>query len=72
MMSLVDRNAINPIDENRKIPLLTLAEAANFPQLLNKQVSYSNLLDELETISLSSGLGFRILVALKPVEGDQE
>ena len=61
MMSLVDKNAINPTDENRKIPLVNLAEIENFPQILNKQVSYSNLLDELETISSSSGLGFRIL-----------
>lgn len=61
MRNLVDKNCINPVDENRKIPLLSLSKLEDFPQVLNKQISYSNLLDELENISLSSGLGFRIL-----------
>ena len=62
MRNLVNKNCINPVDEKRKIPLLSLPDIENFPQVLNKQISYSNLLDELENISLSSGLGFRILV----------
>lgn len=65
MRNLVDKNCINPVDVNRKIPLLSLPEAEDFPHLLNKQVSYNNLLDELESISLSSGLGFRILIDVR-------
>jgi hypothetical protein len=65
MRSLVDKNCINPVDGSRKIPLINLSETKGFHQELNKQVSYNNLLDELESISLSSGLGFRILVDVR-------
>ncbi len=61
MRSLVDKNSINPTDISRKIPLLKLAHQYNYPQRIKKQVSYNNLLEELESISIASSLGFRIL-----------
>lgn len=61
MRDLVNKNGINPIDENRKIPLLSLAQLKNYSQTIDRQVSYSNLLSELENISRVSGLGYRVL-----------
>lgn len=65
MRELINKNCINPIDADRKIDLLRLGEPKNYAQSLNYQVSYKNLLEELENISYTSQLGYRTLIDIQ-------
>lgn len=60
--SLIDNNAINPTDSDRKIPLLELGELKNYTDTIKRQSSYKNLLEEIEKISISSELGIRTML----------
>jgi len=60
MRKLVNDNCINPIDINRKEPLLSLGTLKNYTEFINYQNSYGNLIDELENLSNTSELGYRI------------
>lgn len=62
---LINNNAINPIDVNRKLDLLALGELKNYTQQLNYQVSYKNLLEEIENIANTSELGIRTLIDIQ-------
>ncbi|MDR7870302.1 MAG: siphovirus ReqiPepy6 Gp37-like family protein [Tissierellaceae bacterium] len=62
---LINKNCINPINPDRKINLLTLGELKNYTQNVNYQVSYKNLLEEIESISNTSELGIRTLIDLQ-------
>ena len=64
MRALVDKNAITPVDPSRVIPFLELGQLQEFPEEIEYQVSYKNLLEELEKISNLSGLGYRVSVDL--------
>jgi len=64
MRTLVNKNAINPTDPSRVIQLLELSQLQGFPEEIEYQVSYKNLLEELEKLSNLSGLGYRIAVGL--------
>lgn len=64
MRTLVNKNAISPTNPDRKIPLLTLGNLKNYPETVNYQVSYKNLLEELENLSNISNLGYRTMVDL--------
>lgn len=59
---LVNKNCINPTDLNRKINLLQLGELKNYTKNINYQVSYKNLLDEIEGIANTNELGIRTLI----------
>lgn len=59
---LIDKNCINPDNIDRKISLLTLGALKSFPDLLNYQVSYKNLLDEIESIAATNELGIKTLI----------
>lgn len=59
MRYLVDKNCINTRTE-RRIPFLDLDREKYFIGDIQKQVSYKNLLEELENISNTSDLGYRI------------
>lgn len=62
---LINKNAINPTNEDRKIDLLALGELKNYTKTLNKQVSYKNLLEETESIANTSELGIRTLIDIQ-------
>lgn len=60
MRTLVTDNCITPIDSNRIIPNLILSALNSFTDTVNYQVSYANLLDEVESLSSVSDLGLRV------------
>lgn len=60
MRNLVNTNCITPLDQNRIINNLILGEISNFTETADYQVSYANLLDELENLSNVSDLGFKV------------
>lgn len=62
MRQLIDKNCINPTNIDRKINLLTLGDLKNFTDILNYQVSYKNLLGEIESIATTNELGIRTLI----------
>lgn len=65
MRQLIDKNCINPTNIDRKIELLLLGELKDFPDLLNYQVSYKNLLDEIESIATTNEVGIRTLIDVR-------
>ncbi|MGY5237929.1 siphovirus ReqiPepy6 Gp37-like family protein [Clostridium tertium] len=60
MIALVQANAINPTDTNRKIPGLILVESKGRGEKIQFQTRYKNLSDELTKLSKLSGLGITI------------
>ena len=62
---LINKNCINPVNVDRKIDLLSLGELKNYTQNVNYQVSYKNLLEEIESISNTSELGIRTLIDIE-------
>lgn len=60
MRQLVDHNCINPTDPSRKINNLILGSLKGFNESVNYQVSYSNLSEEVKSLSNISSLGHRI------------
>ncbi len=66
--AFVNKNCINPIDANRRIPLLVLGESKEHTQTANFQTSYANVLEQLEDLSNVSGLGYRTLIDVKNKE----
>ncbi|WP_392486752.1 siphovirus ReqiPepy6 Gp37-like family protein [Haloimpatiens sp. FM7315] len=63
--ALVNYNAINPTNIDRKIPNLILGDSRGFSEEINYQNSYGNMLDCLESISKTSNLGYRNLLNIK-------
>lgn len=62
---LINDNAINPTDTDRKIDLLTLGDVKGCTGDINLQVSYKNLLEETESIANTSELGIRTLIDIQ-------
>lgn len=60
MRTLVDKHGVNPTDTNRIIPNLMLGGLQGYTQAVNYQVSYTNLLDEVENLCGLSELGYRV------------
>lgn len=60
MRTLVNKNGIAPVDANRILPNLILGPSNNFTEVVNYQVSYANLLEEIESLSSISNIGFRV------------
>ena len=60
MRTLVSKNGVTPTDSNRIIPNLMLGSLNGFLQTVNYQVSYINLLDEVEVLCGLSNLGYRV------------
>lgn len=60
--SIINNNAINPTDSDRKIPLLELGELKSYTDTIKRQSSYKNLLEEIEKISISNELGIRTML----------
>ncbi len=57
---IINDNCINPSDINRKISLLKLSEIKNYLDDINYQNSYGNVLNELESLAISTGIGYRV------------
>lgn len=60
MRNLVNHNCIDTKNSARKINNLMLGNLNNFTPSINYQVSYKNLLEELENLSYLSNLGYKI------------
>lgn len=60
MRHLVNINAINPSDTNRKIDNLILGSLTNLSAIIRYQNSYDNLIDCLESIGLTTNYGYRV------------
>lgn len=58
--ALIDENAVNPVNTDRKIEAFALAPLNGFTQTINKQVTYKNLLEEVENLALVGELGFKV------------
>nr|DAM13487.1 MAG TPA: hypothetical protein [Caudoviricetes sp.] len=62
MIALVNANAADPIDTNRKIPNLIIEPSQSRGEQLFFQSRYKNLADELTKLSKTSGLGWEIVL----------
>lgn len=58
--TLINENAINPINPDRKIPLLIFDESVIFEDEITYQNSYGNILEQIESISMTTNIGYRI------------
>lgn len=65
MKHYVNNNAINPVDVNRIIPNLIIAENLNRGDSLSWQSRFKNLAEELEGQSLASGLGWNVYLDIQ-------
>ena len=59
--TLVNNHAVNPTNPDRAIPKLQLGNIKGFTQLVDMQVSYANLLEEIEALTQTHELGIRTL-----------
>lgn len=57
--TLVNNNIVNPTDIERKIGLMQLGPLNNIPGNIKYQVSYNNLLNEVEKLANANDLGIR-------------
>ncbi|MCW6105663.1 siphovirus ReqiPepy6 Gp37-like family protein [Clostridium sporogenes] len=65
MRELVNYNAINPTNINRKIPNLALGNLKGFTEDIKYQNSFGNIIECLENISNTNNLGYRNLLDIK-------
>lgn len=63
--SLVESQAITPIDLDRKIPYLALGALKGYTEPLELQSVYKNLLMEIEDVTMAYELGFRTLLDIE-------
>lgn len=64
MRILIDENAINPENPDRVLPRFVLGELQGWPNKIERQISYRNLLETVEEFALSSELGIRTVFDL--------
>ena len=60
MRTMVTNNCITAIDTNRDIPNLLLGTLNNYIDSVDYQTSYKNLADEIESLSNTNNLGYRV------------
>lgn len=65
MKHYVNNNAVNPVDINRIIPNLVIADNFNRGDTLSWRSRFKNLAEELEEQSRASGLGWNVSLDLK-------
>jgi hypothetical protein len=61
----VRQNAVEPVDPNRIIPNLIIANDSQRGSIVDWQSRFKNLVDELESISFSAGLGWDVFLDLE-------
>lgn len=62
---LINSNAINPTNTERKIDLMALGEVKGHVETVNMQTSYANLLDKVEEIANTNELGIRTAIDIQ-------
>ncbi|MCW6061439.1 siphovirus ReqiPepy6 Gp37-like family protein [Clostridium sporogenes] len=65
MRKLVNDNAINPTNIDRKIQKLILGDLKGFNEDVKYQNSFGNIIEQLENISNTNNLGYRNLLDIK-------
>ncbi|NEZ93801.1 siphovirus ReqiPepy6 Gp37-like family protein [Clostridium botulinum] len=65
MRELVNYNAINPTNINRKIPNLILGDLKNFTEDIKYTNSFGNIIEQLENISNTNNLGYKNILDIK-------
>ncbi|OUM85680.1 MAG: hypothetical protein BAA01_09435 [Bacillus thermozeamaize] len=65
MKHYVDRNIVNPTDPKRKMPMLTMAPNQQRGPQVSWQSRFKNIAEELEAISLLTGVGWSVAVDYK-------
>lgn len=60
MRELITKHAISPTDADRAIPNLILGDLQDYTETVKAEVSYIDLLSELESLSAISESGFRV------------
>lgn len=60
LRDLVNKNVIDPSNINRKIPSVILGDLNNYTDVISKQISYKNLLEIMEDVTLISNIGTRL------------
>ncbi|MBE2934950.1 hypothetical protein HPJ99_06840 [Anoxybacillus flavithermus] len=61
----VRQNAVEPVDPNRIIPNLIIADDLQRGAIVDWQSRFKNLVDELESISFSAGIGWDVFLDLQ-------
>ena len=61
MYEIVDKNCVNPVDVNRKIPFLELAQDGQFGDIITMQKTGGEVYDALIDIASTADLGFNVL-----------
>lgn len=62
MKHYIDMNVVNPLDSRRKIPQLVLAPDLQRGDNIMYSSRFKNLAEEMSTLSLTSGLGWNVLL----------
>lgn len=60
LKTIINHNCINPKDENRRIPKVSLQEMIEIGKSLDYQVSYENILTECENICTLGDIGYEV------------
>lgn len=68
MYEIVNQNCVNPLNANRKIPYLKLAEDLKFGGKITYQKTGGEVYDSLSTIASTCDLGFNVLFKPKTKE----
>lgn len=63
--SLLNNHLITCIDVGRQMPLMTLESLRGLSPTIDIQISYKNLLDQVEDIALTSEIGIRALLDIQ-------
>ena len=58
---IVDENCINPYDQDRKIPQITLSARKGYTERIEIQCTYENLLGHIIEVCSSYNIGFRMI-----------
>ncbi len=61
MRQMVDEQVVNPSDPDRRMPLIELGDMKGYEgEVIEKQVTYDNLQEQLTDLSKTSELGYRL------------
>lgn len=65
MKHYVNMNAVNPVDPDRKIHELIIADNLNRGEVISRQSRFKNLAEELAEISIVTGLGWDVFLDIQ-------
>lgn len=64
MHELVKRQVVSPMDPRRKMPNIRLGELCGVDDYIEKQITYSSLMETLTDIAATAGIGYRLRLDL--------